>query len=69
MRGFLVGEFGDKAQEFAPRMAGWLSRRIGQHSTRPSVDGLENAPQAFIGLLRGANTGKMVVKFVTPTAH
>ena len=26
------------------------------------VDGLENAPEAFIGLLRGQNTGKMVVR-------
>jgi NADPH-dependent curcumin reductase CurA len=26
------------------------------------VDGLERAPQAFIDLLRGANTGKMLVR-------
>jgi NADPH-dependent curcumin reductase CurA len=26
------------------------------------VGGLENAPDAFIGLLRGQNTGKMVVE-------
>jgi NADPH-dependent curcumin reductase CurA len=26
------------------------------------VDGLENAPQAFLGLFRGANFGKLVVK-------
>lgn len=26
------------------------------------VEGLESAPEAFIGLLRGANTGKMVVR-------
>jgi len=26
------------------------------------VEGLENAPQAFIGLLRGANFGKLLVK-------
>ena len=26
------------------------------------VDGLENAPAAFIDLLRGANTGKMIVR-------
>jgi NADPH-dependent curcumin reductase CurA len=26
------------------------------------VDGLDNAPQAFIDLLRGANTGKMIVR-------
>jgi NADPH-dependent curcumin reductase CurA len=26
------------------------------------VDGLEHAPDAFINLLRGANTGKMIVR-------
>jgi NADPH-dependent curcumin reductase CurA len=26
------------------------------------VDGIENAPQAFLGLLAGANTGKMLVR-------
>ncbi|WP_256436965.1 MULTISPECIES: hypothetical protein [unclassified Ensifer] len=26
------------------------------------VDGLENAPDAFIGLFKGANTGKMLVR-------
>jgi len=26
------------------------------------VDGIENAPMAFLGLLRGDNIGKMLVK-------
>jgi NADPH-dependent curcumin reductase CurA len=26
------------------------------------VDGLENAPKAFLGLLRGENVGKMLVR-------
>ena len=29
---------------------------------KPVVDGLENAPAAFIGLLEGENIGKMLVK-------
>jgi len=29
------------------------------------VDGIENAPAAFIGLLRGENTGKMVVRLAS----
>ncbi|MDO5735470.1 MAG: NADP-dependent oxidoreductase [Propionibacteriaceae bacterium] len=60
IRGFLVGEFSDKADEFAAKMAGWLSD--GSVTFDETFrDGLENAPQAFIDLLRGANTGKMVV--------
>jgi len=31
------------------------------------VDGLENAPEAFIELLRGHNFGKLVVRVAEPT--
>jgi NADPH-dependent curcumin reductase CurA len=31
-------------------------------STETVVDGLENMPDAFLGLFKGANTGKMLVK-------
>ena len=42
-------------------MGGWL--RSGQISWRETVvEGLERAPEAFLGLLRGENTGKMVIK-------
>ncbi len=61
IRGFLVGEFSDKADEFAHKMGGWLSD--GSVTFDETFrEGLDNAPQAFIDLLRGANTGKMVVK-------
>jgi hypothetical protein len=39
----------------------WLAEGKLCH-TETVVDGLENAPAAFIDLLRGANTGKMVVR-------
>ena len=45
------------AGEFAEHMAGWLPS-----PDETVVDGLENAPQAFIDLLDGANTGKMLVR-------
>jgi NADPH-dependent curcumin reductase CurA len=36
----------------------------------PTVEGLENAPRAFIGLLRGDNFGKLQVKLgPDPTAR
>ncbi|MEO7589380.1 MAG: NADP-dependent oxidoreductase [Arachnia sp.] len=61
IRGFLVGEFSDKADEFAQKMAGWLSEGSVMFD-ETFREGLDNAPQAFIDLLKGANTGKMVVK-------
>ena len=30
------------------------------------VEGIENTPKAFIGLLTGDNTGKMLVKVAEP---
>jgi NADPH-dependent curcumin reductase CurA len=42
-------------------MAAWL--REGKVSYEETVvDGLENAPRAFIDLMKGANKGKMVVR-------
>ena len=42
-------------------MSGWL--RAGQiQYDETVVDGLDNAPAAFLGLLRGENLGKMLVR-------
>jgi len=60
LRGFLVGAHQDLAGEFSQKMAGWLADGTVQ-ADETVVKGLENAPQAFIELMRGANTGKMVV--------
>ena len=49
------------ACSFLADTAGWL--RAGRLKYREDVvDGLDAAPRAFIGLLRGANLGKMLVK-------
>jgi len=61
LRGFLVGGQREHAAEFAQRMAGWLGDGTVRYD-ETIVDGLENAPQAFIDLLDGANTGKMLVR-------
>ncbi len=60
LRGFLVSSYQHLAGEYAQTMAGWLATgavRVDQ----TTVHGLENAPEAFLGLLRGENTGKMIV--------
>jgi NADPH-dependent curcumin reductase CurA len=61
LRGFLVGDHADLRQEFTETVSGWL--RSGQLVVRETVyEGIENAVPAFLDLLRGANTGKMVVR-------
>ncbi|MFN8191815.1 MAG: NADP-dependent oxidoreductase [Nocardioidaceae bacterium] len=61
IEGFLVGDHYDLAREYAAKAAGWLAD--GTLTLREtSVDGIENAVDAFLGVLRGENTGKMVVR-------
>ena len=61
LRGFLVGGQRQHAAEFAGQMSAWLADGTVRYD-ETIVDGLENAPQAFIDLLDGANTGKMLVR-------
>ncbi|WP_026553775.1 NADP-dependent oxidoreductase [Arthrobacter sp. 35W] len=60
LRGFLVGSHADLVPEFMGAMAQWLAAGTIDFD-ETVVHGLENAPTAFIDLLRGANTGKMVL--------
>lgn len=61
LRGFLVGGQRQHSAEFAERMSAWLADGSVRYD-ETVVDGLENAPQAFMDLLDGANTGKMLVR-------
>lgn len=62
MQGFIVfDDYGDRHSEFFKAMAPWV--RDGKMKFREDlVDGLEQAPEAFIGLLEGRNFGKLVVR-------
>ena len=61
LRGLLVSDHQDLLPDFVRDVGGWLAS--GQLTFRETVvDGLEQAPEAFIGMLRGDNTGKMVVR-------
>jgi leukotriene B4 12-hydroxydehydrogenase/15-oxo-prostaglandin 13-reductase len=65
VEGFLVFEFADRYQEGRPRMAQWLKE--GRIKYREQfAEGIENAPAAFIGMLRGANIGKQLVRISDP---
>ena len=62
VRGFIQGEFvGSLMGEFLERATPWV--REGRLKYREDiVDGLKNAPRAFIGMLEGANFGKLLVR-------
>ncbi|KIN73307.1 NADP-dependent oxidoreductase [Sulfitobacter guttiformis] len=62
MQGFIVfDDFGHLYPEFAKEMGAWVES--GKIKYREEIiDGLENAPEAFIGLLRGENFGKRVIR-------
>ncbi|KKK86780.1 hypothetical protein LCGC14_2759830, partial [marine sediment metagenome] len=62
MRGFIVfDDFGHLYPEFAKQMGAWVTQGKVQYREE-MIDGLEQAPAAFIGLLNGEAFGKRVVK-------
>ncbi len=61
LRGFIVTDHLDLRDQFEREMGAWLAD--GSIKTRETVvEGLARAPEAFIGLLRGDNVGKMLVR-------
>jgi len=66
MQGFIIfDDYAHRYGEFAAEMGQWLAEgKI--HYREHLVEGLENAPQAFIGLLEGKNFGKLVVQTNQP---
>ncbi|PLR32087.1 NADP-dependent oxidoreductase [Chimaeribacter californicus] len=62
MQGFIIfDDYGHRYPEFATQMGEWF--KAGKINFREDItDGLENAPQALIGLLEGKNFGKVVVR-------
>ncbi len=62
MQGFIIAQdYGDRIDEFQQEMGRWVNEgKI--HYREQVTDDLENAPQAFIGLLEGKNFGKVVIR-------
>jgi NADPH-dependent curcumin reductase CurA len=61
LRGFIVTDLASRHGDFLRDVSAWL--RDGRIKYREDVvDGIEKAPRALIGLLRGENFGKMLVR-------
>jgi len=61
VQGFLYGDYVKRLDEFYRDMGPWVaSGAVKQRET--VVEGLENMPDAFLGLFTGANIGKMLVR-------
>jgi len=60
-RGFIVWDFASQMPQFLADMSDWL--REGRLKYKEDItDGLENAPRELIGLLRGSNFGKKLIR-------
>jgi NADPH-dependent curcumin reductase CurA len=61
MQGFIVSDYIDMVPQFYSEMGPWIAG--GKIKWQETVlDGIANAPNAFLGLFRGDNTGKMLVR-------
>jgi NADPH-dependent curcumin reductase CurA len=61
LRGFIVSDHVDRQPQFYADMGAWIADgNIKWEET--IVDGIENAPKAFLGLFTGENMGKMLVR-------
>ncbi|MFF5566510.1 NADP-dependent oxidoreductase [Streptomyces sp. NPDC012623] len=60
LQGMLVGDHFGLKQQFVEEVGGWLASGELKYD-ETIVDGMENGFDAFLGVLRGENTGKMVV--------
>lgn len=66
LQGFTLANYLHLSPEFSEKMARWFAEgRIAYDET--IVDGIENTVDAFLDMMRGANTGKMLVR-VAPSA-
>ncbi|MBC8219600.1 MAG: zinc-binding dehydrogenase [Proteobacteria bacterium] len=60
-RGFIVWDYASQEKEALTQLSDWIKEGK-LHYREDIVDGLGNAPEAFIGLLEGKNFGKLVIR-------
>ncbi|ELZ47871.1 alcohol dehydrogenase zinc-binding domain protein [Halorubrum coriense DSM 10284] len=65
IEGLLVGDFATRFGEASERLGRWVASGDLEHR-ETVVEGLENAPDAFLGLFSGDNIGKQVVRVSGP---
>ena len=63
--GFLVSQFAQRSAEGLQQLAKWVRERKIKYR-EDIVEGIQNAPVAFIGMLQGHNMGKQLVKLSVP---
>lgn len=61
MQGFIISDHADRIPAFVGDVSTWMSEGKIKYK-EDVVDGLSNAPEAFLGLFSGTNFGKLVVK-------
>ena len=61
MKGFIVFDFQSRMPEFYRDMGAWLASGAVK-SRETVVDGLDSMPDAFLGLFKGENMGKMLIR-------
>ncbi|MFJ7784052.1 NADP-dependent oxidoreductase [Streptomyces albidoflavus] len=60
LQGFIVGDHGDLQPQFVDEVSGWV--RSGELKYNETfVEGIDNGVEGFLGMLRGENTGKMII--------
>ncbi|WP_184691258.1 NADP-dependent oxidoreductase [Saccharothrix tamanrassetensis] len=62
LRGFLVWDFDHLQEEFVREVGGWIAEGKLRYRETVTEGGLGKAPEAFLGMLRGDNLGKALVR-------